>query len=134
VKIYCCGCGSDTEARLTNGGEIYPHRNDLSHLPFWKCDFCDNYVGCHHKTKDRIKPLGNIPTKELRYARKKIHELFDPIWKGSKNRGGCMNRKMAYKSLSLSLGYEYHTAEIKTIEEARKVYLTVRDIRESLNY
>ena len=55
--LYCCGCDTGTEARLTNGAEIYPHRPDLHELPFWKCDKCGNFVGCHHKTKDRTRPM-----------------------------------------------------------------------------
>jgi hypothetical protein len=68
--IYCCGCESAVQARLTDGREIYPHRPDLADLPFWKCDGCGNHVGCHHKTNDRTRPLGNIPTPEIRIARK----------------------------------------------------------------
>jgi hypothetical protein len=60
--IYCCGCKSEVQVRLTDGSEIYPHSPDLHHIPFWKCDACKNYVGCHWKTKDRTRPLGNIPT------------------------------------------------------------------------
>ena len=81
MDIYCCGCNKDTAARLTNGEEIYPHRKDLYSLPFWKCDQCGNYVGCHHKTKNQTKPLGCIPTQEIKNIRKKIHTVLDPLWK-----------------------------------------------------
>ncbi|MES0444944.1 MAG: zinc-finger-containing protein [Desulfobacterales bacterium] len=118
--MYCCGCKTEVDARLTSGEEVYPHRNDLFNLPFWKCDQCGNYVGCHHKTKEGTKPLGNIPTKELRDARKHIHEILDPLWKTGK-----MKRGAIYAELKQVLGYEYHTAEIRTIEEARKVYVVV---------
>lgn len=120
--MYCCGCQKEIKARLTNGEEIYPHRKDLFDLPFWKCDTCGNYVGCHHKTKERTKPLGNIPTKELRNARSHIHNILDPIWKNGK-----MSRKQIYAELKKKLGYEYHTAEIKTVEEARKIYKIILD-------
>lgn len=50
-QIHCCGCGETVTARLTDGREIYPHRQDLSGLPFWKCDTCGNYVGCHREIK-----------------------------------------------------------------------------------
>lgn len=122
--IYCCGCAQDVQARLTDGREIYPHRNDLHGLPFWKCDACGNYVGCHHKTRDRTRPLGNIPTKELKNARQHIHRILDPIWKQGK-----LPRGKIYARLARELGLEeYHTAEIKTIEEARRVYAIVRGI------
>lgn len=122
--LYCCGCQKDVDARLTDGREVYPHRDDLHSLPFWKCDGCGNYVGCHHKTKDRTRPLGNIPTKELKNARQHIHRILDPIWKQ-----GRMPRGKLYAKIARELGYaEYHTAEIKTVDEARKVYAIVKGL------
>ena len=115
-KIWCCGCGDHVSARLTDGSEIYPHRSDLTEIPFWKCDSCGNFVGCHHKTRDRTKPLGSIPTPELREARKQLHFLIDPLW-----RNGRRSRKALYAAISMKLGREYHTAEVNTIEEANKV-------------
>ncbi len=120
-EIYCCGCGEKVQARLTDGSEIYPHRQDLYSLPFWKCDTCGNYVGCHHKTKNRTTPLGCIPTPELKNARSQIHHLLDPIWQRGK-----MERKEIYKKLSDELGWKYHTAQIRSVEEARKVYRIVQ--------
>lgn len=31
--IFCCGCGHDVQARLTEGVEVYPHRPDLVPSP-----------------------------------------------------------------------------------------------------
>lgn len=121
--IYCCGCKTEISARLTTGKEVYPHRDDLFNLPFWKCDICKNYVGCHHKTAERTKPLGNIPTKELKSARQHIHKILDPLWKNK-----IMPRGKVYGIISEKLGYSYHTAEIKTVEEARKVYAIVKEL------
>lgn len=115
--IYCCACAKDVDARLTNGGEIYPHRPDLKSLPFWKCDTCKNFVGCHHKTKNRTAPLGCIPTAEIKDARKHIHALIDPIYQS-----GLMTRKKLYELLSDAVGWKYHTAKIRTIEDARTTY------------
>jgi hypothetical protein len=126
-EIYCCGCGDQVDARLTDGQEIYPHRPDLSYLPFWKCDECGNYVGCHHKTDKPTRPLGCIPTPELMKARSHIHAVLDPIWKSK-----TLSRRQAYKRVSAELGYKYHTANIKSIEEARKVYRVVADLNKSL--
>jgi hypothetical protein len=119
--IYCCGCEHKVNARLTDGAEVYPHRNDLKHLPFWKCDACGNYVGCHHKTKNRTQPLGNIPTPELRNARNHIHKLLDPLWQS-----GSYKRKSLYCELSEAIGWKYHTAKIKSLEEAREVYKLIK--------
>lgn len=120
MKIFCVDCKSDIEARLTDGSEIYPNRKDLYSLPFWKCDACNNYVGCHHKTNNSTKPLGNIPTKELRNARQHIHKILDPLWNGE-----CKSRGYIYRKIAEILSYQYHTAEIPSIEEARKVYRIV---------
>jgi len=128
VKIFCCGCNKEVNARLTDGSEVYPHRQDLYALPFWKCDTCKNYVGCHHKTKDRIRPLGVIPSPEIKNARKHIHALLDPIWKSVKRKQS--KRKEIYKKLSNSLGYEYHTANIRSIKEARVVYKLIKELKE----
>jgi hypothetical protein len=119
--IYCVECADKVIARLTDGTEIYPHRSDLNNLPFWKCDYCNNYVGCHHKTKERTRPLGNIPNKELRSARQHIHKILDPLWKSGKYK-----RTEVYNKLSEVLGWNYHTANIRSIDEARDVYKAVR--------
>ena len=128
MNIWCCGCGGEVSARLTDGGEVYPRRPDLCDLPFWRCDACGNFVGCHHKTKDRTKPLGCIPTPEIKAARQHIHRILDPLWQG-----GAIDRRSAYRRIAKDLGIEeYHTAEIRTVEEARGVYRAVLSLRKAL--
>lgn len=116
MKIYCIKCNKDIEARLTDGKEIYQHRPDLYSIPFWKCDTCKNFVGCHWKSDKPTKPLGNIPTKEVKQIRMKIHSILDPLWKQGK-----MRRSELYAVLSKELGYTYHTAEIKSVEDGEKI-------------
>lgn len=115
-RIWCVACNLLVEAVLTDGRDVYPHRPDLQNLPFWKCPGCRNYVGTHHKTKDRTKPLGVIPSGELRGVRVEIHRIIDPLWK----HGGC-SRSFIYRKLSEVLGRRYHTAETRTVEEAKKI-------------
>lgn len=125
-KIYCTGCGHDVQARLTSGQEVYSHRKDLYALPFWICDTCGNFVGCHHKTKNRTRPLGCIPTKEIKNARQHIHRILDPIWKS-----GRMGRGELYAEIADRLGVDdYHTAEIRSVEEARAAYRVIKEISE----
>lgn len=127
MKIYCCGCKVEKEAQFKTGKDMYPHRKDLHALPFWKCPDCECFVGCHHKTKNSRKPLGVMATKEIKFARMKIHEILDPLWKsGEIPRGGL------YGWLSERLGYTYHTAEIKDIEEARRIYKAIQAIRNEI--
>jgi hypothetical protein len=126
--IYCCGCEADVPARLTDGREIYSHRPDLYALPFWKCDACGNFVGCHHKTTERTKPLGVIPTPAIKEARKHIHAILDPIWKKKRMRRGDL-----YRAVAARLGIEeYHTAEIRTLDEARAAYRAVQAVESAL--
>lgn len=124
-KIWCCGCHSEVSARLTDGVEIYPHRTDLASLPFWRCDTCRNFVGCHHKTRDRTKPLGVIPTSALRSARSRVHQVIDPLWKS-----GRVERGKLYRFLANRLGIdEYHTAELRSVEDAEKVIEIVQELK-----
>ena len=122
MKLWCCQCQCEIEARLTTGAEIYPHRPDLAALPRWVCDGCKNHVGTHHKTSTPTKPLGNIPSLEIKKARILIHALIDPAWKSGK-----VKRRAIYAHLSDKLGRDYHTAELRTIEEARAIYAAARD-------
>ena len=125
MNMYCSGCEHPVHARLTNGGEMYPHRPDLARLPFWVCDTCQAFVGCHHKTHNQTRPLGCLATKELKQARRHIHDILDPLWKNHK-----MSRGAVYGHIAKSLGnHKYHTANIRTIEEAREVYRIVNQIR-----
>jgi len=129
TRLWCCGCNADVSPRLTNGGEIYPHRPDLKSLPFWKCDTCKNFVGCHHKTKAPTTPLGCIPTPEIKKARQELHLRIDPIWKS-----GLMTRSALYRSIADRLGVkEYHTAEIRSTSDAANVLTHVNQIAQGLS-
>lgn len=122
MKIYCCSCEKDIEADLLKGATVYPSRDDLALLNFWQCPHCRNRVGCH-STGDRRAPLGVIPTPELSKARNHIHLLLDPIWQSGK-----IKRSELYRILSDRLGWKYHTAKIRSIEEARIVYRLIQQI------
>lgn len=124
-KIYCVGCESEVNARLTNGKEIYSHRADLSSLPFWKCDVCGGYVGCHHKTSKPNKPLGVIPTPLIRRLRNQIHDVLDPLWQS-----GAFSRKKVYSILKDSLGREYHTADLRSADECEKILAKLYELKQ----
>lgn len=123
--IFCCGCQGDVSAVLITGKEVYPHRPDLRSLPFWRCDTCKNFVGCHHKTKDRTNPLGVIPTPEMKAARQHIHRILDPMWKSGEH-----NRGALYAKIAEAMGIEvYHTADLRSVEDARKAYAVIVKIK-----
>ena len=111
------GCEQDVEARLTDGAERYPHRPDLAYLPFWTHDECKTWVGCHHKTSKPTQPLGILATPAMFRMRIAIHDLIDPIWKS-----GYKARGQVYAYIKRELGYDYHTGELRTMEEAQKVW------------
>jgi hypothetical protein len=128
MLLWCCGCNADVTPRLTDGREVYPHRADLADLPFWRCATCQNFVGCHHKTAERTKPLGCIPTAELKTARQHIHRLIDPLWQSKR-----IERKELYRRLAKAIGVvQYHTADIKTVEQARAVYRAAKTIESAV--
>ena len=125
MKIFCVQCEKDINGMLCSGKEIYPHRVDLYEKHFYKCPHCGNFVGCHPGTK---RPLGCIPTNELKQARKKLHDLLDPLWKSKK-----IKRTHLYKQISKSLGYTYHTGNTKSIEECNKISEILLEIKDNLN-
>ena len=125
--LFCAGCSKDIQARLTDGREVYPHRPDLYARPYWVCDKCLNYVGTHHKTKKPTEPLGIIPTPQLRRARQHIHALLDPLWQQH-----GVERKWLYKWLSDDLGWKYHTAKIRDIDEARYIWRLVAELHNTV--
>jgi hypothetical protein len=112
------------KCNLITGKEAYPHRNDI-YKEFWQCPQCKKFVGCHNGIKKR--PLGCIPTPQIKNARSKLHELIDPLWKTGK-----ITRGDLYRKISEHLGWEYHTAELRTIEDCRKVWTFVKDFSKSL--
>lgn len=59
--IFCCGCQTDVQARLTSGREVYPHRDDLASLPFWKCDGCGNTVERAREVYRVVTEIGARP-------------------------------------------------------------------------
>ena len=122
-SIWCCACQRAVTARLTVGREIYPRRADLAALPFWRCDSCRNHVGCHHKSSQPTRPLGNIPTPALRAERQKIHVALDTLWQSKRYPRGKL-----YAELTTALGRQYHTAELRSIEEAELIHRAIQDI------
>lgn len=90
--VLCPYC--EKEAEQVTGDIIYPHRHDLKHLLFYRCEPCKAYVGCH---KNSGKPLGTLANRELRDARSKAHMFFDKLWRFSWSR---MSRSAAYRWLA----------------------------------
>lgn len=125
MKLWCCNCQKEVNAALCKGDVVYPHRPDLYKKNFYKCPTCGNFVGCHPKT---TRPLGCIPTPEIKLARIKVHEKMDPIWKSGK-----ITRNALYRLISKRLGYTYHNGGTKSVTECLKVWDILEGIEHDLN-
>jgi hypothetical protein len=112
-KITCSYC--DRPAELVTGRTIYPHRPDLFHQRFYRCEPCGAYVGCHRGT---VQPLGRLANAELRRAKIAAHAAFDPIW-----RSGRSSRSDAYAWLAKQLGIAIQNCHIGMfdVEQCRRV-------------
>ena len=92
-EVLCPYCGKP--AKLVTGADVYPHIERLASRMFWRCRGCDAHVGCHEGTST---PFGRLANAELRRARQRAHEAFDPLWKGRE-----MSRRAAYAWLAAAL-------------------------------
>jgi zinc-finger-containing domain len=128
--IWCCACDTEVAASLTNGAKVYPSRSDLMHVPFWICGGCGNFVGTHHRDQNpekRLRPLGVIATPEIKRVRKMIHRILDPLWRPE----GGYPRRLLYATIAKRMGWpEYHTAELRSVEDAQAVFQVVKDIKQ----
>jgi hypothetical protein len=110
---------------MVSGNIVYPHSYKLAHKRFWQCVSCKNFVGCHENARqNKLRPLGVIANKELKQARIRIHEAIDPLW-----REGKIKRGEIYAMLSKELGYVYHTGELRSLEEAERVFTLVEQLQ-----
>ncbi len=72
---------------------------------------CRAYVGTHPHTSI---PLGTLATAEIRAARKRAKELFNPLWQS-----GRMERREAYRWLADKLGIPEASCHIGWFDKAR---------------
>jgi len=71
--------------------------------------------------------MGVIPDAEMRKARGHIHSILDPIWKSKR-----LERRHIYAQLTKILGRQYHTGDLRTLDEARMIYRAVRALAREL--
>jgi hypothetical protein len=128
MNIYCCVCENEISAKLITGQTAYSHRSDLKDKRFWQCPGCFSFVGTHKYDKKHT-PLGVIVSKEVKQFRIKIHAIIDPIWKSKK-----LSRKEVYTKMTHLLEVkEYHTANIKSVEEGSEALKAAYNIRGELS-
>lgn len=96
MSLTCPYCSKPAE--LVTGAQLYPHRDDLKALNFWRCAPCDAYVGCHGGTE---APLGRLANATLRQAKRAAHTSFDALWRGAgRGKARDIARGEAYRWLS----------------------------------
>ena len=122
--VFCCVCNQDVNVNRVTGRDIYPHRKDLYHLSLIQCEKCKSHAGCH---QNNGKPLGSIPTPELRKLRVQLHARFDYLWKSKQ-----LTRFQAYQQMSEILGKEFHIGDVRSKSEYDKVVAAINKIREKL--
>lgn len=93
LELVCQYCNKLAEP--ITGERLYPHRFDLWHKRFYRCEPCGAHVGCHGAS---WTPLGVLANAELRKAKMLAHEALDPLW-----RSGQMSRSAVYGWLANQL-------------------------------
>ena len=77
----------------------------------WRCDPCDAQAGVHENSPTN-RPVGPLANAELRAAKRRAHNAFDPLWQAAVDRafretGRAGNaRAKAYQWLADQLGIE----------------------------
>lgn len=114
---YCCKCCKDVKPNKALGHILYPASPAVWKKVFLVCPVCGSHAA--------DLPGATIPTAELRLARQMIHSVIDPIWAS-----GIVSRSELYALLSQRLGYEYHTSQVRTMDEAERIYELAHRIRD----
>lgn len=110
IPETCPYCGSAVS--FVNNAEIYGRA--YGDWPWaYKCDAkqCGVYVGTHPNTK---WPLGTLATAEVRAARMKTKNLFNPLWQS-----GQMSRSEAYAWLATKMGITVAACHFGWFDAAR---------------
>jgi hypothetical protein len=121
----CLHCGR--KSRLAWGKEIYPRLKRLWVDPFWKCDNCNAYCGCHKGTN---VPLGFPANRDTRRARSLLHDKrLDPLWRGQpkEHRKPARNAVYAHLSKAMNLAPQNTHTGMFTIEQCREAWRALKD-------
>ena len=109
LKVTCPYCGR--HAKLITGSVLYPHRQELSHLWFWRCSPCGAYVGTHENSP-RHTPKGSLANAKLRAMRSTAHHFLDAHWRTQNS-----SRRQVYTKLAEFMGLTEAQAHIGKFDE-----------------
>lgn len=100
MPVTCHYCGKN--AKLVEfGHKDYPYEANYGWIHI--CVPCQAWVGCHRQGKTA---MGFLANKELREARQKAHQAFDPLWRRKQKRDGCSAQT------ARSCGYSWLASEM----------------------
>jgi hypothetical protein len=125
MRVFCDYCGN--EAACVRGADIYASpKPEVARKMFWHCRPCGAWVGCHGRgawlfnaagdkvISDGTYPLGRLAKAELRAAKRRAHEAFDPLWQES-----GASRRVAYAWLAHALHIAVVDCHIGLFDVAR---------------
>ncbi len=88
----CCDACGGPAVLVHNGAALYNGYNTGKWPYVYFCLCCEAATGCHEGS---IYPMGRMADKVTRSWRNKVHQAFDPMWKGWR-----MSRTHAYQWLA----------------------------------
>lgn len=97
----------------------YSIENRFKDDPFWYCEACRAWVGCHKGTK---RPLGYPADDTVRFWRKEAHKIFDELWRAKVRQQGASfqeARDAAYAWLSQVMAITPAECHIGMMDEAQ---------------
>lgn len=101
MKIHCCTCEVQVDARLAKGLQVHRTRPDQHGYLFFQCEHCGDCVRCKNG-----KPVGVIVSDDVHKAREHIQNLIDKFGTGS----------------------DIDLEAVRTVEQARKTYGVIQNM------
>jgi hypothetical protein len=100
MALTCQYCGRAAGYR-PNSRHLYQGRD---YGPVWEClGQCEAYVGCHPDGE----PLGTLANRQLRIDRRRVHDVFDPLWR---------DIHLAYPGIPVRVGHVRHIMRVRAYE------------------
>jgi len=123
VKVVMCPYCHEA-AKLENSKKIYGH--DYGNI--WECVTCEAYVGCHNGGHGTT-PLGTLANYELRTWRRRLHGVFDPMWKRAVRFRGITTVK------ARTIQYEWLSIKMKIpSDDCHIAMFNIRQCKEAIEY
>lgn len=126
IEVFCCQCKEVVPAESIKGEELYGKFSRFAKETYFQCPFCKSYT----PTDNHFKPVGILQNADLRQAVNFIKMLWDPLISQHK-----FPKTLLIQLLSTKMEIEiknFVPETICTLEEARKYYRTILQIKKEL--